>query len=103
MHIGSLLLSSPPNDGPAIPFEPAADTRGFPAAEEAAAAFEGLFVTMLLKQMRESLNGEGLFAGENSDTLGGLFDLYLGDHIAQSGGFGLARAVESYLASTQTE
>ena len=103
MHIGSLLLSSPPNYDPSIPFEPPAGDKGFSAAKGVGREFEGLFATMLLKQMRESLNGDGLFAGESSDTLGGLFDLYLGEHIAQSGGFGLARVVESYLASTLTE
>ncbi|GEM_PF-6975520 len=103
MHIGNPLFSPPPNYDPAIPFDPSAEDPGRPSIESVGTDFEGLFVTMLLKQMRESLNGDGLFAGESSDTLGGLFDLYLGDHIAQSGGFGLARAVESYLASQQDE
>lgn len=70
-----------------------------PAAKEArtkemALEFEATFMSMLLKQMRESSEGEdGFFPGDSSDIQGGLFDLYLGRHIADAGGIGLAAAV----------
>lgn len=69
------------------------------AADEVGSAFESLFASLLLKEMRESMNEGGLFAGDASDTLGGLFDMYMGEQIGQSGGLGVARMVKTYLDS----
>ena len=66
---------------------------------QAAREFEGLLTSMLLKQMRQTVSGEGLFPGDSSDTYGGMFDMYLGDFIARSGGVGLADQIESTLRS----
>jgi len=68
-----------------------------------AAEFEALFVSLMLKKMRQTVGGDGLFGGESSDVYGGLFDLYLGQHIAQAGGLGIERMVETYLAGIETE
>ena len=65
------------------------------SSRDVAQEMEGLFTTLLLKQMRQAGGEEGLFAGESSDTLGGMFDLYLGQHIAESGGLGLAASIET--------
>lgn len=66
---------------------------------ELAREFESVFVSMLLKEMRQSLEG-GLFPGDSSDTLGGLFDMMMGQHIADStGGLGLAQSLEKYLSA----
>lgn len=59
---------------------------------------ESLFVSLLLKEMRQSGSSEGLFPGDSSDTLGGLFDLYLGQFITESGGIGLSATVEDALS-----
>jgi flagellar protein FlgJ len=56
--------------------------------EELAAQFEGMFVSMLLKEMRATVEG-GLFGGEQSDTYGALFDMHLGQHLADSGALGI--------------
>lgn len=64
---------------------------------QAARQFEGLLTSMLLKQMRQTLSGEGLFPGDSSDTYGGMFDMYLGDFIARNGGLGLAQQIEATL------
>ena len=48
--------------------------------------FEGIFATIMLKQMRQSLEN-GLFPGDSGDVLGGRFDHYIGEHIANAGGF----------------
>lgn len=57
---------------------------------EAVQQFEAVFVSLVLKQMRQSFAGEGLIPGDSGDIVGGLFDQYLGEHISDSGGFGLA-------------
>ena len=69
------------------------------SAPELAREFESVFVAMMLKEMRQSLEN-GLFPGDSSDTLGGLFDMTMGKHIADtSGGIGLAQSLEKYLAA----
>lgn len=61
-----------------------------PAAkvEDAARQFEGLFVSMLLKTMRETMASE-MFAGDGADVWGGMFDQSMGEEIAKSGGLGV--------------
>ena len=66
-------------------------------AQQLADDFESLFVSLVLKEMRQTLDGEGLFGGEASDTYGGLFDLYMGQHLAEAGGFGIGKAIHLYL------
>ena len=42
--------------------------------------------------------GQPLRAGSSvNDIMGGLFDLYLGQHLAQGGGFGIAQMVKQQL------
>jgi flagellar protein FlgJ len=57
---------------------------------------ESMFASLLIKSMRQTLGGEGLFPGDKSDALGSMFDQYLGEEIAKGGGIGLAHALESY-------
>lgn len=64
--------------------------------KELAQNFESLFISLMLKEMRHSLS-EGLFPGDKSDTLGGLFDMQMSQQIAQSGGIGIAEAIERYI------
>jgi Rod binding domain-containing protein len=64
--------------------------------EQLATQFESVFVSMLLKEMRQaSPPGEGLFPGDSSDTYGGMFDMYMGQHLAQQGGIGLAASIQA--------
>ncbi len=56
--------------------------------KKVAKEFEAVFVSMLLKSMRESMSKD-MFAGDSSDTFGGLFDSFLGEHIADQGGLGI--------------
>jgi hypothetical protein len=50
------------------------------ALRQAALSFEALFYSTLIKQLRQTTQelGEGLFAGDEADIFGGLFDYYLG-------------------------
>src|SRR5262245_31122035 len=62
-----------------------------PTLRQAAGDMETMFLSMLLKEMRQSLGEEGgLFAGDQADVYGGLFDFYLSKHLADAGGLGLA-------------
>ena len=65
--------------------------------------FEATVLSLLLKEMRQTLDtegGGGLFAGDTGDVQGGLFDLYLGQHLADAGGVGFAPAIERQLRYT---
>ncbi len=68
-------------------------------AEKMGKEFESVFVSMLLKEMRNTLDqGEGgLFGSEQSDTFGGMFDQFMGEHLADSSPLGIADAIKSYL------
>jgi Rod binding domain-containing protein len=65
--------------------------------EETGKQFEALFLSMMLKEMRQALEPEGLFAGDVGDVQGGLFDFYMGKHLADSGGVGLAASITRQL------
>ena len=65
--------------------------------KEVGKAFEAMFASMLIKQMRKSLDGPGLFANDKSDVLGGLFDHFMSQHIAQKGGLGIAALIQKHL------
>lgn len=70
---------------------------------DAARELESTFLTMLLKEMRQTLSDDedgGLFPGDTGDVYGGLFDLYVGQHLAASGGVGLAAALDRQLRTT---
>lgn len=59
-------------------------------SKEMAQEFESLMLSQLIKQMRQSSGGEGLFPGDKSDTYGGMFDMMMASHLTENGGFGFA-------------
>jgi Rod binding domain-containing protein len=63
--------------------------------------FEGVFMSMMIKQLRETNNGEGFFPGDHSDTYGGMFDMFMGQHLAQGSQTGLESLFESTTAKNQ--
>lgn len=69
--------------------------------EEVAEAFESVFATMLIKEMRATLS-EGLFGGDKSDVLGGLFDQHIGKAISTRGGLGIREMLLSQLPSEES-
>jgi Rod binding domain-containing protein len=81
---------------PAAGFLPAADdTAGVRDAREAATAVEGMFVSMLVAEMKKSLESGGFFGeGPGSQVFEGMFDSLMGEEIARQGGFGLSAFVE---------
>lgn len=71
------------------------------AIRQAAKQLEGVFVSLLLKSMRENATEEGLFGGgDQSDVYGGLFDQFMGTHLAEAGSLGIDKMVETYLERT---
>jgi peptidoglycan hydrolase FlgJ len=76
--------------------------RGDKAAIPALARqFEGVFMAQLMKEMRQTLE-PGTFFGSNDpgDVYGGMFDLYMGKHLAKAGGIGLAKVLEQHMGTT---
>jgi Rod binding domain-containing protein len=57
-----------------------------------------MFASLLIKQMRESLQPDTLFGQDRGDVLGGLFDHYLGQHLAESGSLGIGAMVRHQLS-----
>lgn len=70
---------------------------GLEMSGELAAKFESIFMSLLLKEMRQSVGEGGLFGGDSSDVLGGLFDLYMGEHVAKSANLGIGDMVGKYI------
>src|SRR5262245_60408298 len=68
------------------------------ASEKVAKAFESMFVSVVPKEMRQTLGPGSLFGGDTADVYGGLFDQFLGKHLVEAGGFGVAKMVQQYLA-----
>ena len=76
-------------------FGPQAPTR------DAAQRLEGLFATLLVKEMR-STQSSGLFGeGTGADVYGGWFDQYLGEVLAKHGELHLADSIQTSLASKE--
>jgi len=63
------------------------------AIDTVAQGFESMFVSLLVKQMRQTLEPGTLFSQDPGDVLGGLFDHFLGQHLAQQGALGIGALV----------
>lgn len=63
--------------------------------------FEGMFMSLVVKELRKTSSGGGLFAGDASDAYGGMFDLFMGQHLAKAGGIGIRRMINTYLANVK--
>lgn len=101
MELSRPLLSSNPALGmPELPGKlPQSGDRH--SMDAVATNFESLFLSQVLKEMRQTLEPNGLFAQDNGDILGGLFDMFMSQHLAQAGGFGIAAMIKHQLERTQ--
>lgn len=89
--------------GPALSFGPqlsaplgvpgALDGHHKPSLKDAAQGFESVFLSMLLKEMRQTLGPGSLFGNDKSDIYGGMFDQFMAQHLSQGKGMGLAQAL----------
>ena len=66
-----------------------------PSLESALQDFEAIFVSMLLKEMRNSV-GKSFFGDDKADALGGMFDMILGEELSRNGGMGISSALARY-------
>lgn len=78
---------------------------GTPPADDAARAaaqrLEGLFASLLVKELRATQSA-GLFGeGTGADVYGGWFDQYLGEVLAKHGELHLADSIQSSLATKE--
>jgi Rod binding domain-containing protein len=72
-------------------------------ADQAIEKFEGMFMSMILKELRKTGTGDGFFPGDKSDTYGGMFDMFVGDHLAKTSDVGLEQLFRSSAALKQLE
>lgn len=70
-------------------------------AQAVAQGFESMFASLMLKQMRQSLDSDTMFGKDTGDVIGGLFDHFLGQHLARSGAFGIGAMVNRYLSQSR--
>ena len=68
------------------------------SVDDVARDFEGMFMSIMLKQMRGTLEPGNFFGSDSADVYGGLFDLYMGQHLAQAGGLGLGAMLKQQLS-----
>ena len=95
--IQSALLSKPL---PLAEVTPGSNTKPRitpPSTEKVAKDFESVFATMMLKEMRQTLEPGSLFGEDSSDIYGGMFDQFLGQHMSESSGIGLSKMIREAL------
>ncbi len=103
MTLGNLIPISSPVAQKADALAARFDAADGVARHQLAVEFESVFVSLLLKEMRQTLNEDSFFAGDQSDTYGGLFDLFMGQHLAQSGALGISQMIDAYLESANVQ
>ena len=89
-----------PAAGPEASLPPGLNRADPRVREEVAAQFEGLFVSLLLKELRQTLQ-DGLFSGDQSDSYGALFDLHMGEHLANRGALGIRQMILTQYRANQ--
>jgi Rod binding domain-containing protein len=93
-------LSLPATLGLNMPLLPTLPKQVTPQALDTVAnGFESMFLSMLLKEMRQTLEPDTMFPQDSGDILGGLFDLFLGQQLAHSGALGIGAMVKKQLAA----
>jgi Rod binding domain-containing protein len=106
-RLADLLPLGPPSAGGAALVSEALSlgAASTPPKQDAQAAvqFESLFWSMMLKEMRQSLESDTLFGNDSGDVLGGLFDMFIGQHISQAQALGIASLVRQQLENATTE
>lgn len=95
MSISPLPAGMPGMEGKLNSLVRGADNADGKGLDSVATEFESLFLSMMMKEMRSSLGDDSLFGGESSDVYGGMFDMMLGQSMAESQPLGIARLLQS--------
>lgn len=75
-----------------------AGSRPDEATKGVAQQFESLFLNMMLKEMRKTVNRSGLLGSDAMDTYQQMFDQQVALGMSRAGGIGLAPFIEEQLA-----
>jgi Rod binding domain-containing protein len=71
-----------------------ADSKSPEALMAAGKKLEGVFLSMMIEQMRSTMTEDGLFgSGDGADIYGGLFDRMMGEKIAERAPLGIAQMI----------
>lgn len=70
------------------------------ALKEVARQFESVFVTMMMKSMRDTLPKDGMFGSSQMETYQEMFDQQLSLDLAGKGGLGLASLIQRQMSRT---
>ncbi len=100
--IGPMFASSPELSAPLGMPGSALEGSSKPSLKDAAQGFESVMLSLLLKEMRKTLEPGSLFGDDKSDVYGGLFDQFMSQHLAQGKGMGLAQSLIKQLEPTVT-
>jgi flagellar protein FlgJ len=79
----------------ALKHQARADQAG--SAEQVARQFESLFVQMMVKQMRQTSFGNGLFESKQSEFVRDMYDQQLSVHLSEQRGLGMAKLLRDQL------
>src|SRR5687767_8442759 len=71
------------------------------ALNEVAKQFESVFVSMMMKAMRDTLPKDGMFASNEMDNYQEMFDQQLSLDLSRNGGLGLADLISRQMAMGQ--
>ena len=72
------------------------------AVKEVAQQFESIFVSFMLKAMRQATPEDSLFSSDSMRSYQQMFDSQLALTMADSGGIGLAPLIEKQIAASST-
>ena len=97
----SLNASQGWDAGPLASLKAASQDGGPAASDRLEMQVESMFTSILLKTLRQTLEGDGLFPGDKSDSLGALFDQFMGTELAKGGGVGMGKMMASYVAAAK--
>ncbi len=101
MELSTLATPTGPMAEPDLQSLSARARAGDPDAVPAVARqFESVFLSQILKEMRQSVGegeGSGMFGKDPGDALGGIFDMMMGRYLAGAGGIGLAGVITRQL------
>jgi len=70
-------------------------------ATNVAQDFESVFASMMLKEMRQTLEPGTMFGSDSGDVYGGLFDRFLGEQMTKGTGLGMAGMVQKSIERMQ--